>query len=66
MTVIVEADARCPHDDAFVHRFYFGCVPADFSDRTGRSKTNSQTKGADGRYRWNGGCDAAETGGSKP
>lgn len=50
---------RCPNDDAFEHDNYFGCVPKDFSERTGRSKTHRQTKGPDGRFRWNGGCDAA-------
>lgn len=58
-------DTPCPNDPAFEHRFYFGCVPADFRERTGRSKTHHQTPGADGRYRWNGGCDpiAATPGG---
>lgn len=53
-------DTDCPSDPAFEHRFYFGCVPKDFSERTGRSKSHRQSQGPDGRYRWNGGCDAAE------
>ena len=64
MSTHVDADALCPHDPDFVHRFYFGCVPADFSDRTGRSKTHRQTRSAEPieglhRYQWDGGCDAA-------
>ena len=57
MSTIVDSDARCPHDDGFVHRFYFGCVPLDFSDHTGRSKRYRQRELA-GRWFWNGGCDA--------
>lgn len=53
-------DSICPHDDHFVHLFNFGCVPKDFNDRTGRSKTRRQSQSADGRYKWNGGCDAAK------
>lgn len=49
----------CPNDPDFEHDNYFGCVPKDFSPRTGRSKRYRQSKGADDRYRWNGGCDAA-------
>lgn len=56
--VYICGDAPCPQDPTFEHRFYFGCVPKDFSDRTGTSKIHHQAKGADGRYRWNGGCDA--------
>lgn len=37
---LVDCDASCPNDPAFVHRFYFGCVPKDFSDRTGRIETS--------------------------
>lgn len=51
----------CPHDPKFEHDNYFGCVPKDFNQATGRSKTHRQIKTAtpDGaRYRWNGGCDA--------
>lgn len=49
----------CPRDPAFEHDGYFGCVPKDFSPTTGRSKTYRQFKsGVEGRYRWNGGCDA--------
>ena len=54
----------CPNDSAFEHDNYFGCVPKDFKERTGRSKTNHQTKVTTGpgpldyRYRWDGGCDA--------
>lgn len=47
----------CPTDPGFEHDNYFGCVPKDFKERTGRSATFRQKKGADGRYRWNGGCD---------
>lgn len=59
-------DGACPNNPQFEHRFYFGCVPKDFSERTGRSKTHRQyrvdepdTPGGY-RYRWNGGCDASE------
>ncbi len=55
--VYICGDAPCPNDADFEHRFYFGCVPKDFSDRTGRSKTHSQTKRADNLYHWDGGCD---------
>lgn len=58
MTSILDGQSRCPHDDDFVHEFYYGCVPADFKGATGRSKTRHQTKNAEGRYKWNGGCDA--------
>lgn len=47
----------CPNDPAFEHDNYFGCIPKDFSEKTGRSKTHRQHQDADGRYRWNGGCD---------
>lgn len=50
---------ECPHDADFEHDNYFGCIPKDFSQRTGRSKSHRQTRAADGRYRWNGGCDTA-------
>lgn len=50
-------DTDCPHDDAFEHRFYFGCVPRDFSPQSGRSKTHRQRR-VDGLFRWDGGCDA--------
>lgn len=56
----------CPNDPAFEHDNYFGCIPKDFSQSTGRSKTHHQTKKVDPtsptgyRYRWNGGCDAQE------
>jgi len=58
--LIIESDGTCPHDSRFVHRFYFGCVPADFSDRTGRSRTFTQRAPVPPavRWRWNGGCDA--------
>lgn len=59
-------DAPCPNDPTFEHRFYFGCVPKDFSERTGRSKTHRQRRGADGLYRWDGGCDVARGTRSSP
>lgn len=54
----------CPRDPAFEHDNYYGCVPKNFNQRTGRSKTHHQTKVVTGpgpmdyRYHWNGGCDA--------
>lgn len=56
-------DTDCPNDPAFEHRFYYGCVPRDFSDQTGRSRTRRQTATAvDGLpwklHLWDGGCDA--------
>lgn len=56
-------DSACPSDDTFVHRPFFGCVPANFSERTGRAKGHTQTETAiDGLpwkvWLWNGGCDA--------
>lgn len=64
--VCLLADRDCPHDEAFEHRHYYGCVPRDFSERTGRSKTHSQTRVAGQyllgyRYLWDGGCDARES-----
>lgn len=56
-TILCEP-TTCPNDPAFDHDNYYGCVPKDFSTTTGRSKTHRQTKGPDGRYQWNGGCDA--------
>lgn len=50
----------CPNDSQFEHDGYYGCVPKDFSPNTGRSRTFRQTKGSDGRYRWNGGCGAVQ------
>jgi hypothetical protein len=47
--------SSCPSDPAFEHDNYFGCVPTDFSPRTGLSKTYRQVRGADGIYYWNGG-----------
>lgn len=57
-------DADCPHDPDFEHRPWpFGCVPRDFSERTGRSRTHRQhlaeVLGYGERHRWDGGCDAA-------
>ena len=53
----------CPNDPEFEHDNYFGCVPKDFSLRTGRSKKHRQTLDAgSGRYLWDGGCDAKVTG----
>lgn len=49
----------CPNDPAFEHDGYYGCVPKNFSPTTGRSRTHKQTRGPDGLYRWNGGCDTA-------
>lgn len=51
----------CPKDPDFEHDGYFGCIPRDFSQATGRSKKYRQARGPDGRYRWNGGCDAELT-----
>lgn len=55
---------ECPHDDRFEHRFYFGCVPKTFKDRTGRAKGHRQTltevPGLPYQvWMWDGGCDAA-------
>ncbi len=57
-------ETECPHDGEFEHRGWpFGCVPRDFSERTGRSRTHHQRSedvpGYGDRYRWDGGCDAA-------
>ena len=52
---------QCPTDPAFEHDNFYGCVPKDFSERTGRSKTHRQHRDEDGRYRWNGGCDPTES-----
>jgi hypothetical protein len=54
----------CPNDPDFIHEMWpFGCVPKNFSMKTGRSRTHRQTlqdvPGYGKRYRWNGGCDAA-------
>jgi hypothetical protein len=57
---ILCAPSACPHDDAFEHNNYFGCVPRDFSPTTGRSKSRRQREGEDGRWQWDGGCDLAE------
>jgi hypothetical protein len=58
---IVETDTVCPHDPKFVHRFYYGCVPVTFSDRTGNAKGYRQTETEIGLpwkvWLWNGGCD---------
>jgi hypothetical protein len=52
----------CPNDPEFIHEGYpYGCVPRDFKERTGRSKTHKQSRGPDGLYRWNGGCDVARS-----
>jgi len=63
-TTILCAPRACPHDPAFEHDNYFGCVPRDFSPTTGKSKSHHQRKTVrdDGRERWlwNGGCDAVE------
>lgn len=58
--VYLDGDSVCPNDPDFVHRMLFGytCVPKDFSDNTGRSRTHKQSEGEDGRYWWDGGCDA--------
>lgn len=58
-------DTSCPCDPNFEHRFYFGCVPKDFSERTGRSKTQRQRNVTAPdlrhgyRFMWTGGCDGA-------
>ena len=51
---LVDADNTCPHDPAFVHRFYFGCVPHNFSETTGKAKGFSQSaiKHPDGHDYW--------------
>ena len=55
--IYVCGDNKCPKDSSFTHRFYFGCVPNDFSERTGRSKTNHQTLCTEHqKYEWDGGC----------
>lgn len=64
MSAILDRDTICPHDGDFVHRNYFGCVPCDFSERTGRSRRFRQRETVvDGLpwhlWLWNGGCDAA-------
>ena len=57
-TAIVCGPYDCPNDPEFEHDNYFGCVPKDFKQRTGRSKTHSQTLDAEsGRYVWDGGCN---------
>lgn len=58
--------SSCPNDPEFEHDNYYGCVPSDFSPTTGRSKTYRQRRGADGLWRWNGGCDAAPEHASTP
>lgn len=50
----------CPTDPGFEHDGYFGCIPKDFNQRLGTSKTFRQHKSDDGKYRWNGGCNAVE------
>jgi hypothetical protein len=66
-------EGECPHDPDFEHEFYYGCVPKDFSTRTGRSRKHKQvlietypggTSGrnagkATERWHWDGGCDVA-------
>lgn len=66
MRTIVCEPGDCPIDPAFEHDNYFGCIPRDFNQRSGRSKTRSQ-RAVDAdvpggkRYLWNGGCDGAAT-----
>ena len=63
--VYVCGPSDCPNDSRFEHDHYFGCVPKDFNQRTGRSKTFAQREVAteDGpRWKWNGGCDASLVG----
>ena len=66
MGTMIDADDDCPHDPRFEHRFWYGCVPRTFSDRTGRAKGFHQTETpnaypqpgkADTRWLWDGGCD---------
>lgn len=52
--------STCPYDPNFEHDNYFGCVPKNFNPRTGRAKGFPQTKRADGKHRWPGGCHAAQ------
>jgi len=49
----------CPNDKDAEHDNYFGCIPRDFSATTGKSKSHTSRRGADGHWRWGGGCDAA-------
>jgi len=56
-TTIICGPTTCPHDPNFEHDNYFGCIPKDFRERTGKSKTYRQTRHGD-RYYWNGGCAA--------
>lgn len=65
-TVYIDGTSDCPHDPGFEHRMIFGyvCVPKDFSERTGRSRTHKQTEtvieGLPWKvWLWAGGCDAA-------
>jgi hypothetical protein len=64
VSALLDEPSTCPRDPLFEHDNYFGCVPKDFNQRTGRSKTHHQAKRDDPnapwgyRYRWNGGCDA--------
>lgn len=60
MSTFICGTGPCPNDDRFEHDNYFGCIPKDFKERTGRSKTFRQERGPDGRYYWNGGCKAIE------
>lgn len=50
---------NCPSDERFQHISMMGpvCVPTDFSERTGRSRTHKQRQVGD-RYWWDGGCSA--------
>lgn len=63
--IYICGDTPCPADPTFEHRFYYGCVPRDFNERSGRSKTNRQARVSRPdlpggyRYEWDGGCDDA-------
>lgn len=46
----------CPNDPLFEHESYFGCVPKDFKQATGKSRTNSQRLHVN-KWMWDGGCD---------
>lgn len=59
MVTLICGPGTCPHDDRFEHDNYFGCVPKTFSPYTGRAAGFTQ-RHEGGRWRWPGGCHAAE------
>ena len=68
VTVCIDAPRQCPSHPDFEHDNCFGCVPKDFSPRTGKSKKYRQhpVKNPDVpggvRWHWNGGCNPAPVG----